>query len=77
MSLNTYVKEKALFRKGQLVSCLYYPGVKFKVVSKQWNGFTGTVRYSITRNVGTDKFESFPVHSGLRNKDLVIFEKSA
>ena len=69
MSLCSYVKEKAQFRIGQVVTCDYYPGTLFHVKAKNWN-MNGNLRYTISRTVGTDKFEDFDDYCGLRGKDL-------
>lgn len=39
-------KQKAAFRVGQKVTCDYYPGIEFKVHSKEWDQ-NGTVFYTI------------------------------
>lgn len=60
--------EKALFRIGQKVSCLFHPNKEFKVSGKDWE-MNGAILYTI---VGTaPSWRGLPLTvSGVRQKHL-------
>ena len=56
--------QKATFRKGNKVTCDFYPGTPFKVVAKQW-GMFGELTYTIQSQP-----KGIELYSGVKEKFL-------